>query len=165
SFLPILSLSKSGRLPLGGEILTFALLTVPTGASSCTVISCSPTVVFRSVVELLALTTLLSVFSLPTGLFNALLGRETLVGLETVFEPLKTDCVGFLKATLSAGLLVVRLTFFSAIEGTSMLSLFLLSSSKLLLSLFSLRSEEHTSELQSRFDLVCRLLLEKKISI
>src|SRR5699024_11336667 len=28
--------------------------------------------------------------------------------------------------------------------------------------LVSLRSEEHTSELQSRFDLVCRLLLEKK---
>src|SRR5206468_12346608 len=28
--------------------------------------------------------------------------------------------------------------------------------------LFPLRSEEHTSELQSRSDLVCRLLLEKK---
>src|SRR5438067_5295144 len=27
---------------------------------------------------------------------------------------------------------------------------------------FYVRSEEHTSELQSRFDLVCRLLLEKK---
>src|SRR5699024_12069528 len=27
-----------------------------------------------------------------------------------------------------------------------------------------LRSEEHTSELQSRFDLVCRLLLENKMS-
>src|SRR5699024_11697950 len=27
---------------------------------------------------------------------------------------------------------------------------------------FFIRSEEHTSELQSRFDLVCRLLLEKK---
>src|SRR5699024_12214097 len=27
---------------------------------------------------------------------------------------------------------------------------------------FSDRSEEHTSELQSRFDIVCRLLLEKK---
>src|SRR5438105_11391011 len=27
---------------------------------------------------------------------------------------------------------------------------------------FTLRSEEHTSELQSRVDLVCRLLLEKK---
>src|SRR5207249_12212922 len=30
------------------------------------------------------------------------------------------------------------------------------------LPVFSRRSEEHTSELQSRFDLVCRLLLEKK---
>src|SRR2546429_2972463 len=29
-------------------------------------------------------------------------------------------------------------------------------------SMFSLRSEEHTSELQSRLHLVCRLLLEKK---
>src|SRR5207249_7068230 len=28
--------------------------------------------------------------------------------------------------------------------------------------LYTSRSEEHTSELQSRFDLVCRLLLEKK---
>src|SRR5699024_12448725 len=28
--------------------------------------------------------------------------------------------------------------------------------------LWVVRSEEHTSELQSRFDLVCRLLLEKK---
>src|SRR5699024_11771026 len=28
--------------------------------------------------------------------------------------------------------------------------------------LVTVRSEEHTSELQSRFDLVCRLLLEKK---
>src|SRR5699024_11395676 len=28
--------------------------------------------------------------------------------------------------------------------------------------LICFRSEEHTSELQSRFDLVCRLLLEKK---
>src|SRR5438067_8833078 len=30
------------------------------------------------------------------------------------------------------------------------------------LHVFGRRSEEHTSELQSRFDLVCRLLLEKK---
>src|SRR5207249_12261329 len=30
------------------------------------------------------------------------------------------------------------------------------------LNVFAYRSEEHTSELQSRFDLVCRLLLEKK---
>src|SRR5207249_10213629 len=32
----------------------------------------------------------------------------------------------------------------------------------ILLLAFAVRSEEHTSELQSRFDLVCRLLLEKK---
>src|SRR5699024_11624202 len=32
-------------------------------------------------------------------------------------------------------------------------------------SLFAERSEEHTSELQSHFDLVCRLLLEKKKKI
>src|SRR5699024_12212821 len=31
--------------------------------------------------------------------------------------------------------------------------------------LFGPRSEEHTSELQSRFDLVCRLLLEKEMII
>src|SRR5438067_3699199 len=31
-----------------------------------------------------------------------------------------------------------------------------------ILSVIVERSEEHTSELQSRFDLVCRLLLEKK---
>src|SRR5699024_12592063 len=31
-----------------------------------------------------------------------------------------------------------------------------------ILPLWPVRSEEHTSELQSRFDLVCRLLLEKK---
>src|SRR2546428_12861758 len=38
----------------------------------------------------------------------------------------------------------------------------MLSYSQQLLLLASLRSEEHTSELQSRSDLVCRLLLEKK---
>src|SRR5699024_12881842 len=32
-------------------------------------------------------------------------------------------------------------------------------------SVVRVRSEEHTSELQSRFDLVCRLLLEKKYII
>src|SRR5437868_12781781 len=36
------------------------------------------------------------------------------------------------------------------------------SSTSSVIQSFRLRSEEHTSELQSRFDLVCRLLLEKK---
>src|SRR5699024_11457915 len=35
----------------------------------------------------------------------------------------------------------------------------------LLITAVAIRSEEHTSELQSRFDLVCRLLLEKKKNI
>src|SRR5699024_11560344 len=37
-----------------------------------------------------------------------------------------------------------------------------ISSSIELFTSMAFRSEEHTSELQSRFDLVCRLLLEKK---
>src|SRR5207249_11456170 len=45
-----------------------------------------------------------------------------------------------------------------AVEDSMVLSLL----RRVLGSLFGLRSEEHTSELQSRFDLVCRLLLEKK---
>src|SRR5699024_12642837 len=54
-----------------------------------------------------------------------------------------------------AGLLVVSLALIigiplgvGSVEATSIVS--------------GRRSEEHTSELQSRFDLVCRLLLEKK---
>src|SRR5699024_11685095 len=44
-----------------------------------------------------------------------------------------------------------------------MRSITLSFTTKLILAfLLSMRSEEHTSELQSRFDLVCRLLLEKK---
>src|SRR5699024_11357543 len=38
----------------------------------------------------------------------------------------------------------------------------LIRTARLLRSSSKPRSEEHTSELQSRFDLVCRLLLEKK---
>src|SRR5699024_11736735 len=36
------------------------------------------------------------------------------------------------------------------------------SNNKTVKAVQEMRSEEHTSELQSRFDLVCRLLLEKK---
>src|SRR5699024_11273479 len=52
---------------------------------------------------------------------------------------------------LAAPLLLV---VFSKVERTKLISLALI--------VFIVRSEEHTSELQSRFDLVCRLLLEKK---
>src|SRR5699024_12180354 len=42
------------------------------------------------------------------------------------------------------------------------LLLFIMLPSNFLILLLFLRSEEHTSELQSRFDLVCRLLLDNK---
>src|SRR5207249_10712860 len=45
---------------------------------------------------------------------------------------------------------------------TASRSRFCASSSRAYPACRSFRSEEHTSELQSRFDLVCRLLLEKK---
>src|SRR5699024_11233332 len=42
------------------------------------------------------------------------------------------------------------------------ISIAVIASEKISAAAPSSRSEEHTSELQSRFDLVCRLLLEKK---
>src|SRR5207248_4833287 len=50
-----------------------------------------------------------------------------------------------------------------AIEtGSSLIALRILYSRSTSCALATLRSEEHTSELQSPYDLVCRLLLEKK---
>src|SRR5699024_11906268 len=46
--------------------------------------------------------------------------------------------------------------------GCSLSATFTASSKSSSSSNFARRSEEHTSELQSRFDIVCRLLLEKK---
>src|SRR5207249_12109392 len=61
---------------------------------------------------------------------------------------------------------VSRFSMYASMVSMFKLSLLTLHSCSLLYVLgatilFS-RSEEHTSELQSRFDLVCRLLLEKK---
>ena len=66
------------------------------------------------------------------------------------------------------GLLVIGFYFFfSYMEGLPFLLLgidvnTLSNAIKIPYLLIYQRSEEHTSELQSRFDLVCRLLLEKK---
>src|SRR5699024_12810314 len=61
--------------------------------------------------------------------------------------------------------LIVRERFFAhrgAIVGLIALILIMALAMSLIGFGFLGRSEEHTSELQSRFDLVCRLLLEKK---
>ena len=75
------------------------------------------------------------VFSIPLGLVLALARQSRLPALRMV-------AVGFIEFWRGVPLIVVLFAF------VSMLPLF--------------RSEEHTSELQSRTNLVCRLLLEKK---
>src|SRR5699024_12126376 len=58
---------------------------------------------------------------------------------------------------------LIRMSAISALSYPNELALPLKFFSKSeILDLSASRSEEHTSELQSRFDLVCRLLLEKK---
>src|SRR5437773_8760421 len=70
------------------------------------------------------------------------------------FALLNTDRVTlrfFLGQTWETPMIVVLLLFFAFGAGIGVLAC-----------LSRLRSEEHTSELQSHHDLVCRLLLEKK---
>src|SRR5690606_41576983 len=82
-----------------------------------------------------------------TTLFRSLLvGVRTLVAL----LGLLTLLAALLPVTLAAVALLALLTLLAA----------LLVAAALLAA--TLRSEEHTSELQSRENLVCRLLLEKK---
>src|SRR5699024_12682997 len=65
------------------------------------------------------------------------------------------DCFGFLIM-----LYLLNLLFFCLLTLFMILLFLLILPVSDFFELF--RSEEHTSELQSRFDLVCRLLLEKK---
>src|SRR5699024_12186886 len=64
---------------------------------------------------------------------------------------------GIRRATVRPWLVMEKVSPFSTRRRISEL---LLRSSRC--GIVLMRSEEHTSELQSRFDLVCRLLLEKK---
>src|SRR5438067_6157746 len=74
--------------------------------------------------------------------------RSTLFPYTTLFRSIAKTVVGFGASSLGVKLDVENL------------------GARVLVTLFFyvVRSEEHTSELQSRFDLVCRLLLEKKKS-
>src|SRR2546428_9022049 len=90
--------------------------------------------------------------------------RSTLFPYTTLFRSLR----------VSAGTLGISISFFAVqIDSFRLLPLWAVNAFahtlpflELLLGLLLLekrqRSEEHTSELQSRSDLVCRLLLEKK---
>src|SRR5699024_12012049 len=61
----------------------------------------------------------------------------------------------YMKTSLTAAAVVILISGFGASEVDASASMGGQSQTQP-------RSEEHTSELQSRFDLVCRLLLEKK---
>src|SRR3712207_8466968 len=84
--------------------------------------------------------------------------RSTLFPYTTLFRSLylfKT-CFSSIKSSYSSGLNLTTENIPSLFPGI------IDNSFSLLKSLASIRSEEHTSELQSRQYLVCRLLLEKK---
>src|SRR5207249_6681772 len=68
----------------------------------------------------------------------------------------------FTRATEEATRLMLPLIFVSGSGGGARMQEGILSLMQMAKVSAALRSEEHTSELQSRFDLVCRLLLEKK---
>src|SRR5699024_12884131 len=84
---------------------------------------------------------------------------STLFPYTTLFRSYITIIYPYIVAVL----LSIAIILLSALLNTAMVVISLLVALLMLGVLpFVLRSEEHTSELQSRFDLVCRLLLEKK---
>src|SRR2546421_5708384 len=78
--------------------------------------------------------------------------RSTLFPYTTLFRSTSSVIPGSTGATISPALSPASVSRFSARSRTPGMGE----------RTSSLRSEEHTSELQSRSDLVCRLLLEKK---
>src|SRR5699024_11319768 len=86
----------------------------------------------------------------------------------TLFRSVVLECTGFYtskaksQAHIDAG---AKKVIISAPAGNDLPTIVYSVNEKTLKptdTIISARSEEHTSELQSRFDLVCRLLLEKK---
>src|SRR5467141_5458655 len=75
-------------------------------------------------------------------------GRQTPHGISRAVLPICTACVRRLAPSLSNSRLEWVFTVFSLTNSRP-----------------AIRSEEHTSELQSHLNLVCRLLLEKKKKI
>src|SRR5437868_8314132 len=72
-------------------------------------------------------------------------------------------CIFFFNHTATTEIYTLSLHDALPISGPSHLRMCMIGGDAVTTSLAeAFRSEEHTSELQSRFDLVCRLLLEKK---
>src|SRR5260370_24480502 len=87
--------------------------------------------------------------------------RSTLFPYTTLFRSLSLLIVGGLGLSITQGLIYVGLNYTTAINAGLIIALMPVIT--MILARFLLnRSEEHTSELQSHLNLVCRLLLEKK---
>src|SRR5437868_11474421 len=85
-------------------------------------------------------------------------------GLKISWAAIRANKLRSTLTTLGIIIGVVTVTLMgTAIEGLN--RAFIKSISFIGADVLYVRSEEHTSELQSRFDLVCRLLLEKKKKI
>src|SRR5207249_9747353 len=77
------------------------------------------------------------------------------------------NCAFFVLSAKAGGTTLVSNRYKGLQRGCPMIRMILAVLVRMMLVVIALaagpvRSEEHTSELQSRFDLVCRLLLEKK---
>src|SRR5699024_12274859 len=91
--------------------------------------------------------------------------RSTLFPYTTLFRSISGEdkmsikTQEYLKAAITI-LIIILLVFILDLPKDIFVTLGVITPFAFLM--YALRSEEHTSELQSRFDLVCRLLLEKK---
>src|SRR5699024_3931568 len=72
------------------------------------------------------------------GMLGDRLGRKKILAITLVMMAISTLCIGLIRSYSSIGITAPILLLLARL----------------------VQSEEHTSELQSRFDLVCRLLLE-----
>src|SRR5699024_12684298 len=87
--------------------------------------------------------------------------QSTLFPYTTLFRSCWTTCFG---PSYKPSLIIISISpAFNVVRIVSNSTCSMIPIGKLFpVSWITSRSEEHTSELQSRFDLVCRLLLEKK---
>src|SRR5699024_11553457 len=92
--------------------------------------------------------------SLPRTPPSALFPYTTLFRSIQMIHGLSPTAAGLMMIPMMAGMLISSTTSGRYISSTGKYKYFPVAIPR--------RSEEHTSELQSRFDLVCRLLLEKK---